>query len=63
MMQAMIVEVEKFHLEVAKALLSEQPLSEQQKVALRDKIAKRESANEIQEQLFLKAVELLKADP
>ncbi len=60
MLQAMIVEADKFHLSVAKALLSPKPLSEQQRVALLDAVAKRESRHEQQEQLFQQAVQLLK---
>lgn len=52
MLQAMIVSADRFHLRVAKALLSDEPLSSQQKAALRDEIAKRESAQEKQEALL-----------
>ena len=61
MTQAMIVEVEKGYLEVAKALLSPKPLSEQERVALLDKIAKRQSANEKQEALLREAAKILNA--
>ena len=42
----MVVEADKFHLQVAKALLSSKPPSEQQRVALRDLLAKRERTHE-----------------
>jgi hypothetical protein len=55
----MIVETDKFHLEVAKALLSSEPLSEQQKAELRGRIATRESRHEQQEKLIADAARLL----
>jgi hypothetical protein len=51
----MILEADEFHLKVAKGLLGPQPLSEQEKAALRDEIAKRESRHE-QVELLLKQV-------
>lgn len=59
MLQAMVIEVEKSYLEVARALLSEEPLSVQQRAALLDKLARRQSANEKQEALLREAVKLL----
>ena len=50
-------EAEKFHLQVAKALLSEEPLSASERGALLDEIANRESKHEQQEasiQILLK---------
>lgn len=47
----MVLESDKFHLEVAKALLSDEPISEQRRVALRDSLAKRESRHEQVERL------------
>lgn len=60
MLQAMVIEADKFHLSVAKALLASKPLSEQHRVALRDAVAKRESRHEKQEQLFQEIVDYLK---
>ena len=59
MLMTMIVEADKFHLGVAKALLSSEPLSEQQRVALRNAVAKRESRHEQQELLFREMVKIL----
>ena len=57
---AMIVESDKFHLEMAKALLSAHPISERQRASLRDKLAKRESRHEQIERLLEDMKHILK---
>lgn len=57
----MVIESDKFHLQVAKALLSAKPLTEQQRVVLLKSLAKRESRHEQVEALVLKMKEILKS--
>jgi len=57
---AMVVESDTFHLEMAKALLSSHPISDQQRAALRDKLARRESRHEQIEQLLEEMKHILK---
>lgn len=55
----MIIEADKFHLQVAKAILSPEPISEQQKAELRDQLARRESRHEQIERLLEEAKKTL----
>jgi hypothetical protein len=56
----LVIEADKFHLEVAKALLSDEPLSAQQRVELRSLLARRESRHEQIERLFAEMKKILK---
>ena len=56
----MITDADKFHLEVAKRLLSSQPLSEDERVALLGRVAQKEATHEQMEAAISQLIDVLR---
>jgi len=60
MLAKMVTDADKFHLEVARRLLSSQPLSEGEKVALLDRVAQKEATHEQMDAAISQMIEVLR---